>query len=207
MAEVTSGNLANTCASQSKYNVDITVKLDLFHCMRQFTRDCVSEHHPLYSSFCQFLSAFHSAFSVVDQSDLQRLKDAYTFCGISSANPTKQHIREHCRTQVPPPRELVQRVEDVLHHYQLIKDPSDVLLFKPSMLKLWRIQRVHILRGCLSDPEVGEGILYRYGGAVQLNYTKGEGATACLDPCQGYHSAGGLPFPPGSLGDWEPGFH
>lgn len=173
ITEATSGNLVNTCASRSKFNEDITVKLDLFHCMRRLTRECVSEHHPLFGSFCQFLSA---AFVVVDQGDLQRLKDAYTFCGISPANPTKQHIREHCRTRVPPPRELLQRVEDVLHHFHLARDPNDVLLFKASMLKVWRIQRVHILRGCLSDPEVGEGILYRYGGTRQLNYTKGEGA-------------------------------
>lgn len=131
--------------------------------MRRFTRECVSEHHPLFSSFCQFLS---TAFVIVDQSDLQKLKDAYTFCGISPANPTKQHIREHCRTKVPQSRELLQRVEDVLHHFYLAKDTSDVPLFKASMMKVWRIQRIHILRGCLSDPEVGEGILYRYGGTL-----------------------------------------
>lgn len=71
---------------------------------------------------------------------------------------------------------LVKRVEDVLHHFFLAKDPDDVLLFKPSMLKEWMIQRVHFLRGCLSDPEVGEGILYKYGGTLQLNHVKGEGA-------------------------------
>lgn len=77
---------------------------------------------------------------------------------------------------MPQPRELVKRVEDVLHHFFLAKDPDDVLLFKPSMLKEWMIQRVHFLRGCLSDPEVGEGILYKYGGTLQLNHVKGEGA-------------------------------
>ncbi|XP_078143031.1 uncharacterized protein LOC144541810 [Centroberyx gerrardi] len=173
VAEATSGSLANSSASRTKFNKDITVKLDLFHCMRRFTRECVSEHHPLYSSFCQFLSA---AFIVVDQSDLQKLKEAYDFCGICPVNPTKQHIREHCRTKIPQPRELLQRVEDILHHFHLAKDSNDVLLFMASMLKMWRIQRIHILRGCLSDPEVGEGILYRYGGTLQLNYTKGEGA-------------------------------
>ncbi|KAJ8376818.1 hypothetical protein SKAU_G00073980 [Synaphobranchus kaupii] len=144
VAEATSGKLANLCASRIKFNQDITVKLDLFHCMRRFTRECVSEHHPLYSTFCKFLSA---AFSVVDQDDLQKLKDAYTFCGIVPANPTKQHIREHCRTKVPHPKELVKRVEDVLHHFHLTKDPNGILLFKPSMLKEWRIQHVHILTG------------------------------------------------------------
>ncbi|CAK6973698.1 uncharacterized protein LOC122992512 [Scomber scombrus] len=90
VAEATSGNLLNTCASRSHYSTNMTIKLDLFHCMRRFLRECVSEHHPLYSSFSQFLSA---AFSVVDQEDLQRLKDAYAFCGIEPANPTKKHIR------------------------------------------------------------------------------------------------------------------
>ncbi|TTU93288.1 hypothetical protein Baya_15229 [Bagarius yarrelli] len=36
--------------------------------------------------------------------------------------------------------------------------------------------RVHILRGCVSDPEVTGGILYRHGGMLQLNHVKGEGA-------------------------------
>lgn len=44
------------------------------------------------------------------------------------------------------------------------------------MLKVWWIQRIHILRGCLSDPEVEEGILYRHGGTLQLNHVKGDGA-------------------------------
>ena len=141
--------------------------------MRHFTRECTSEHHPLYNTFCQLLS---TAFSVVDQEDLQKLKDAYQFCGIQPPNPTKQHTREHCRTRIPQPTELVDRVEKVLHHFHLTTDPNNIPLFKPSMLKTWRIQRVHILRGCLSDPEVTEGILYRYGGTLQLNHVPGEGA-------------------------------
>ncbi|KAI7806393.1 hypothetical protein IRJ41_005118 [Triplophysa rosa] len=113
------------------------------------------------------------------QSDLEELTNAYRFCGIEPANPTKQHIREHCRTKVPHPRELVQRVE-VLQHFHLSIDPNNILLFKPSMLKLWWIQRIHILRGCLSDPEMDEGILYRHGGTIQLNHVKGEGAAVSI---------------------------
>ncbi|XP_037603582.1 uncharacterized protein LOC119475192 [Sebastes umbrosus] len=173
VAEATSGNLLNVCASRSDFNTNMTIKLDLFHCLRRFLRECVSEHHPLYSSFAQFLSA---AFSVVDQEDLQRLKDAYAFCGIQPANPTKPHTREHCRTRIPLPEELIKRVEGVFQHFHLTCDPNGAPLFKPSMLKTWRIQRVHILRGCLSDPEVEGGILYRHGGTVQLNHVKGEGA-------------------------------
>ncbi|KAI7796602.1 hypothetical protein IRJ41_002281 [Triplophysa rosa] len=72
------------------------------------------------------------------------------------ANPTKQHIREHCRTKIPAPQELLKRVEGLMQPFHLAADPNGVPLFKPSMLKTWRIQRVHILRGCLSDPEVAE---------------------------------------------------
>lgn len=77
MIKATSWNLTNNSASRTKFNKNITMKIDLFHCMWHFTRDCVSEHHPLYSSFCQFLFA---VFLVVDQSDLQRLKEACIFC-------------------------------------------------------------------------------------------------------------------------------
>ncbi|XP_039673254.1 uncharacterized protein LOC120569451 [Perca fluviatilis] len=52
VAKATSGNLANNSASRSKFNKDIAIELDLFHCMRRFTRECVSEHQPLFSSFC-----------------------------------------------------------------------------------------------------------------------------------------------------------
>ncbi|KAJ8333427.1 hypothetical protein SKAU_G00414350 [Synaphobranchus kaupii] len=151
VAEATGGFFLNKCASRSKFNKDIVVKLDLFHCMQRFCRECVSEHHALYSSFCQFLSY---AFTVVDQQDLRKLKEAYTFCGIVPAEPTKQHIRDHCRMKIPPPAELAERVESVLWHFHLATDPNNLPLFKPSMLKTWRIQRVHILRGCLSDPEL-----------------------------------------------------
>ncbi|TDG98454.1 hypothetical protein EPR50_G00218830 [Perca flavescens] len=172
VADATTGDLLNTCASRSHYNENIIIKMDLFHCLRRFLRECVSEHHPLYSSFAQFLSA---AFSVVDQEDLQRLKEAYAFFGIQPANPTKAHIREHCRTRIPQPEELVKRVEGVFQHFYLATDPNGIPLFKPSMLKTWRIQRIHILRGCLSDPEVEGGILYRHGGTLQLNHVQGEG--------------------------------
>ncbi|MEQ2201172.1 hypothetical protein XENOCAPTIV_008595, partial [Xenoophorus captivus] len=133
VAAATSGPPTNTCASRSCYNPNIVVKLDLFHCLQRFSRECTTEHHPLLSTFCQLLSA---AFSVVDQEDLKKLKEAYEFCGIVPANPTKQHIREHCRTRIPQPTELLDRVEKVMKHFYLSKDPNDVPLFKPSMLNI-----------------------------------------------------------------------
>ncbi|XP_027010876.2 uncharacterized protein LOC113648052 isoform X2 [Tachysurus fulvidraco] len=171
--EATSGVLQNTCASRSQINENIVIKLDLFQCLRRLLCGCVSGHHALYSSFAKFLSA---AFCVVDQEDMQKLKNAYAFCGIQPANPTKQHIREHCRTKIPQPDELLKRVEGVMKLFHLASDPNGVPLYKPSMLKTWRIQRVHILRGCISDPEVSGEILYRHGGTIQLNHVQGEGA-------------------------------
>ncbi|KAK2863731.1 hypothetical protein Q7C36_002885 [Tachysurus vachellii] len=158
---------------RSQFDKNIVIKLDLFHCLRRLLRECVSEHHALYSSFAKFLSA---AFCVVDLEDMQKLKNAYAFCGIQPANPTKQHIREHCRTKIPQPDEPLKRVEGVMKLFHLASDPNGVPLYKPCMLKTWRIQRVHILRGCISDPEVSGEILYRHGGTIQLNHVQGEGA-------------------------------
>ncbi|KAK0139494.1 hypothetical protein N1851_023777 [Merluccius polli] len=157
VAEVTSGNLANTCASRSKFNNDIVVRLVPLH---------AAVHQGVCLGASSTLQLLLQVSLCIDQSDLEKLKEAYTFCRIAPAIPTKQHIREHCRTKVPHPRELVQRVEQVFHHFHLAKDPNDVLLFKA----------VHAEEGCLSDPEVEDGILYRYGRTLQLNHTKGEGA-------------------------------
>lgn len=73
------------------------------------------------------------------------------------------------------PTKLLVRVEGVMKHFYLRKYPIDVPWFKPSVLKTWQIQRVHFLHGCLSDPELSQGIRYRYGGTLQLNNVPGEG--------------------------------
>ncbi|MED6272718.1 hypothetical protein CHARACLAT_033335 [Characodon lateralis] len=133
--------------------------------------------------------------------------DAYEFCGNVPANPTKQHIREHCRTRIPQHTELLDRVEKVMKHFHLAKDPNDVPLFKPSMLKTWRIQRAHVLRGCLSDSKLSEGITYRHGGTLHLNHVSGEGAKVPIWIPVRYITAGRLPFPSGPVGHWKPGLH
>ncbi|XP_027128246.1 uncharacterized protein LOC113744093 [Larimichthys crocea] len=65
VAEATAGTLENTCASRTQYNANIVVKLDLFHCMRRFTRECTSSTIPSST----LLSAPLCAFFVVDQGD------------------------------------------------------------------------------------------------------------------------------------------
>ncbi|CAJ1050473.1 uncharacterized protein LOC110004991 [Xyrichtys novacula] len=95
-------------------------------------------------------------------------------------------IKTFQTTRADLPTELLDRVERVLSYFHLAMDPSSIPLFKPSMLKTWWIQRVHILCGCLSDPELSEGIMYRYGGTLQLNHIPGEGAKVPIwIPAQG----------------------
>ncbi|KAK5598372.1 hypothetical protein CRENBAI_013079 [Crenichthys baileyi] len=89
----------------------------------------------------------------------------------------------------------------------LSKDPNDVPFVQTSMLKTWRIQRVHILRGCLSDPKLSESIMYRYVGTLQLNHVPGEGAKVPqLDSCRLHHSRKVTISirPSGSLETWSP---
>ncbi|TWW53181.1 hypothetical protein D4764_0104310 [Takifugu flavidus] len=110
-----------------------------------------------------------------DQEDLKRLRDASEFCGIRPANPTKRHVREHCRTKIPQPSELLERVERVLQHFHLATDPNHV---HSQAIHAEDVARSEgsILRGCLSDPELSEGIMDRDGGTLQLNHVAGEGA-------------------------------
>lgn len=54
---------------------------------------------------------------------------------------------------------LLDRVKKVLKHFYLAVDPNNMPLFKVSVLKTWSIQSVHILHGCLSDPEPSDGIM------------------------------------------------
>ncbi|ROI93608.1 hypothetical protein DPX16_3278 [Anabarilius grahami] len=95
---------------------------------------------------------------------------------IQQSSTSRSTAAPGSRTRVPHPKELLERVESVLQRLFLECNPDGVPLFKPLTLKVWRIQRVHIFRGCLSDPEVVEGILCRHGGTVQLNHVKVEAA-------------------------------
>lgn len=174
LAEATSGHLPDTCASRSKFNSDMNIKLD-------FTAYNASESVCQSSIHCTALFANSSLQLLVlwtrpTCSDSPRSTSFVGLCLLVQQSSTSGN------TVAPgshPPkscwREWRASCTDSMQC-----DPDGVSLFKPSMLKVWRIQRVHILRGCLSDPEVGEGILYRHGGTVQLNHVKGEGAAVPL---------------------------
>ncbi|KAF0023342.1 hypothetical protein F2P81_023972 [Scophthalmus maximus] len=91
ITEATAGILENTSASRTQYNPHIVLKLDLFQSMRCFTRECTSEHHPLFSTFCQLL---YTAFTVVDQEDLQRLTSSVEFSPRILQNNTSESTVE-----------------------------------------------------------------------------------------------------------------
>ncbi len=98
-------------------------------------------------SFCHLPSLWWTRWTCRDS------KMRYVFCGIQPVNPTKQHIREHCRVKIPQPRKLIQRVEEVDQHFHLSTDPNSIPLFKPSMVSLSK-------RATTSPGQVG----YRHTG-------------------------------------------
>ncbi|GAA6085627.1 uncharacterized protein LOC113648052 isoform X1 [Tachysurus ichikawai] len=93
------------------------------------------------------------------------------FVGFSLPTPPSNTFGNTAE-QIPQPDKLLKRVEGVMKLFHLASDPNDVPLYKRSMLKTWCIQCVHILRGCISDPEVSGEILYRHGGTIQLNHVQ-----------------------------------
>ena len=134
------------------YNEDIIELLDSFHCLRRLGRACVSEAHPAYGRFMSLLS---SAFFLVDEGDLKALTVARKFIG-RKGDPIKKEVRRHCRTRIPQPGVLQERIEAVLSAFMLVEDASGLRLFTSRMLPEWHLQRVHVKRGCLSDPFVGK---------------------------------------------------
>ena len=116
----------------------------------------------------QFLS---NAFFIVDTSDLNALKAARMHLGWPE-EPTKKEIRRHCKMVIPQPAELEQRVEAVMKAFLHVKDVNGVRLYTPRMLQEWLVQRVHIRRGCLSDPVSAGGVLYRQLSSEHLGGSK-----------------------------------
>ena len=68
--EAASGSLTNTCVTE--LNQDIVLKLDLFHCMLRFSWEGVSEHQPLHSTSCKFLSAASTTVELGVPADAER---------------------------------------------------------------------------------------------------------------------------------------
>ena len=160
---------SSTC--RLKYNPEIEEHLDPNHSISRFGRGCVSEAHPSFSSF---LSALSDAYFISDTSDMKRLEIAWKFAQKVGPKPTKEYIRRHCRTQIPPPAELEKRVTEVYNCFKTAFDrETSSYLYSDEMEKVKELQMKHIVRGCLSDPVDSEGnIQYQVRGYVALEHSK-----------------------------------
>ena len=173
-SEIESKKFARKSSCRMFYNGDIEELLDSFHCIRRLGRACFSEAH---SAYLRFLSLLANAFFIVDATDLEALKHARRHLGWTR-EPSKKEVRRHCRTLIPPPAELEKRVQAVLKAFLFVKDSRGVRLYTPRMLYEWQLQRMHIRRGCLSDP--GSVPLYRLVGHEHLGGVKSSETKLCV---------------------------
>ncbi|XP_041824833.1 uncharacterized protein LOC121629265 [Melanotaenia boesemani] len=136
------------------------VRLDVFHFMRRFTRGLITEHHPLYGTFCSKLS---SCIFEWDRSDIQRLKQAKREQLIKK-NPghtpsdnqvlssiTSSELAKHCRRRtrgVEETRALIQQLLDSM--WELTDTTGLPLINQESMSHVWEIQQKHL--PCIQDP-------------------------------------------------------
>ncbi|KAK1883790.1 Enhancer of polycomb like 2 [Dissostichus eleginoides] len=141
----TSGNLANT--SRAEFNNRSTFKL-YFFTAHSTLPGSVSEHHLCSCSCLQLLS------TTLEQSDFKRLKEKYTLCRISPANPTSKGPAQSGR-----------------HHLQLANGANDVLLFKASCIVVYRLPEgeggggipLQWVSPCSSTTALVKELLYLFG--------------------------------------------
>ncbi|KAK0139240.1 hypothetical protein N1851_024171 [Merluccius polli] len=137
-----------------------TVRLDVFHFMRRFTRGLTTEHHPLYGTFCSKLS---SCIFEWDKQDVCRLKeakraelkkkhqgheptDAQVLASISS-----KELAKHCRRKtrgVEETRALIKSLLDSI--WQLVDSTGLHLINQEHMSRVWEVQQKHL--ACIQDP-------------------------------------------------------
>ena len=160
---------------------DLTrVVLDAWHGMDRLLKTVQSKSHPLFGEFATMLS---NAFFVYLQSDVDQL----TLAIPQNANLSKRLLRRHCRTFIPQPEELEMRILAVLRLYFPLHS-GDVPLFTEKTFREWTKLRIHVRKGCLSDPRHA-GPLYlqvktvKVGNANLPLYTTARGSTQL----EGFH--------------------
>lgn len=135
-------------ACRQYYNEDVEELLDAFHTIQRLGRECTSEAHPLYGPFLEALS---KAMFIVDSRDYQKLCDAWRFVD-EVDSPPKSFVRKHCKTVIPSPDVLLERVQKAIDVHKDSVDELGLPLLACGFDDCWSLQRLHILRGCLSDP-------------------------------------------------------
>ena len=139
-------------ACRVHYNPDIEELLDGFHLISRLGKACVSDAHAAYPKFMESLS---DAIYLVDEEDEKRLMEAWVHVKKDGV-PSKATIRKHCKTRIPPCDQLILRVEQVVNAFRNVKDSDGLYLYSVQMENAWALQKIHILRSCLSDPPNAE---------------------------------------------------
>lgn len=137
-----------------------TVRLDVFHFMRHFTKGLTTEHHPLYGMFCSKLS---SCIFEWDKSNIDNLKQAKRAELVKKqqghtptrsqvlASITSNELAKHCRRrtrEVEETRALIQPLLDSM--WDLTDTTGLPLINHESMPRVWEMQRKHL--PCIQDP-------------------------------------------------------
>ncbi|KAJ8333470.1 hypothetical protein SKAU_G00414780 [Synaphobranchus kaupii] len=136
------------------------VRLDIFHYIRRFTRGLMTEHHPLYGTFCSKLS---SCIYEWDQDEICRLKEAKRaelkkkHAGNAPtevkilANISSSELANHCRRRTRGVEETQRMIKGLLKSMWELSNTSGLRLINPeSMAPVWDMQQKHL--PCIQDP-------------------------------------------------------
>ncbi|XP_069115959.1 uncharacterized protein [Argopecten irradians] len=169
------------CCSQSGKNPVLdwfkpwtcTIRLDIFHFMRRFTRGLTTEHHPLYGTFCSKLSNCIFAW---DEQDYKLLKEAKTaelkrkYRGVSpsdyqtTSSISSAELARHCKRRTKPIADIKQSINMLLDELWDRTDSTGLrLINEDSMRRVWSIQEKHL--ECIQDPPGVE--LYTVKGTLE----------------------------------------
>ena len=166
-------------AARVCYSEEMDEKLDGFHLLvKRIGQACTSESHSHYASFMQAMS---DAIYINDPKDYDKLVAAWAYVG-GTGKPPKTLVRRHCKNHIPPPDELVKNCDAVFKAYESgVDSQSGLPLFSVQMENTYNLQRTHMTRGCVSDPE-GE-VIFRVVKEVQLRKNKSSKATVPVYTC------------------------
>ncbi|TDH00137.1 hypothetical protein EPR50_G00184770 [Perca flavescens] len=137
-----------------------TVRLDIFHFMRRFTKGLTTEHHPLYGTFCSKLS---TCIFEWDKEDIHQLKEAKraelkkkhqghvpTDSQVLSSI-TSSELVKHCRRRTRGVEETRVLIKQLLDSMWDLTDTSGLhLINHDSMSLVWEVQQKHL--PCIQDP-------------------------------------------------------
>ena len=134
------------------------VRLDIFHFMRRFTKALVTEHHPLYGTFCSRLS---SCIFEWEEDDIFRLRMAKKseLKKEYGHEPTETQINrsitsaeyaKHCRRRTRGVEETRKQIKTLLNAMWDCVDSAGIRLINAEvMTKVWETQQNHL--ACIQD--------------------------------------------------------